>query len=144
MGCVYILYMAAYLEFKQWWSVYVRFKWNYVALRNLRIIRSNTYSLDSGRLSEIGCEYDCHHKGGYWNTGYSYEQTIKYESFFVLACYIDEATLRHAHIQGRKTKKTMTFNFWYRHSWRLQVSAGVSSHVSIPHKVQFYFHVLLW
>ena len=68
-------------------------------------------SLDSGRLSEIGCEYDCHHKGGYWNTGYSYEQTIKYESFFVLACYIDEATLRHAHIQGRKTKKTMTFNF---------------------------------
>ena len=30
--CVYILYTSAYL-FKRWWSVYVQFKWNYVALR---------------------------------------------------------------------------------------------------------------
>jgi len=65
-------------------------------------------------------------KGGYWTLGnriirilkvqqpeeYSYEQSVKCESFFVLAFYFDEATLRHVHIQGRnKTKKTMTCNF---------------------------------
>ena len=32
---------------------------------------------------------------------YSYGQSVKYESFFVLACYVDEATLKHVHIQGR-------------------------------------------
>ena len=34
----------------------------------LLIIRSNTYSLDSGGLLEIRGEYDGqhHHKGGYW------------------------------------------------------------------------------
>jgi len=35
----------------------------------------------------------------------------------VLAFYVDEATLRHVHIQGQNTtKKTLTCNFWYRHS----------------------------
>jgi len=35
----------------------------------------------------------------------------------VLSFYVDEVTLRHVHIQGRNTtKKTMTCNFWYRHS----------------------------
>ena len=39
---------------------------------------------------------------------YSYEQSVKYESFFVLAFYVDEVTLRHVHIQGwNTTKKTM-------------------------------------
>ena len=48
---------------------------------------------------------------------YSNEQSVKCESFFVLACYVDEATLTHVWIQGRNTtKKTMTCNFWYRHS----------------------------
>jgi len=27
----------------------------------IRIIRSNTYSLDSGGLLEIRCKYGCHH-----------------------------------------------------------------------------------
>jgi len=37
---------------------------------------------------------------------------------FLRACFcVYEATLRHVHIQGRNTtKKTMTCNFWYRHS----------------------------
>jgi len=31
--------------------------------------------------------------------------------------YVDEVTLRRVHIQGRNTtKKTITCNFWYRHS----------------------------
>ena len=49
-------------------GAYVRFKCNYAALKSLRIISSNTYSLDSGGLLEIRGEYDCqhHHKGGYW------------------------------------------------------------------------------
>jgi len=35
----------------------------------------------------------------------------------VIAFNVDEVTLRHVHIQGRNTtKKTMTCNFWYRHS----------------------------
>jgi len=35
----------------------------------------------------------------------------------VLSFYVDEVTLRHVHIQGlNTTKKTMTWNFWYRHS----------------------------
>jgi len=35
----------------------------------------------------------------------------------VLAFKVDKATLRHVHNKGRNTtKKTMTFNFWYRHS----------------------------
>ena len=43
---------------------------------------------------------------------YSYEQSVKSESFFVLAFYVDEVTLRHVHIQGwNTTKKTMTCNF---------------------------------
>jgi len=33
------------------------------------------------------------------------EESVKYESFCVLACYVDEATLRHVHIQGRNTTK---------------------------------------
>ena len=65
-----------------------------------------------------------HYKGGYWNCAirivrildslreYSYGQSVKYESFFVLAFYVDEAALRHVHIQGRNTtKKTMTCHF---------------------------------
>ena len=42
----------------------------------------------------------------------SYGQSVKYESFFVLAFYVGEVTLRHVHIQGRNTtNKTMTCNF---------------------------------
>jgi len=71
-----------------------------------------------------------HHKGGYWNCAIRIIRilesltawgillrTVKYESFFGLAFYVDEATLRHVHIQGRNTtKKAITCNFWYRRS----------------------------
>ena len=68
MGCVYILYTAAYLEFlKRCLGAYLRFKCNYAALRKSSD-NQQQHSLDSGELFEIRCEYDCqhHHKGGYW------------------------------------------------------------------------------
>jgi len=95
------------------------------------MIRSNTYSFDSGGLSEMWCECDCHHSSlrrilDLWSKDYQdfgkfnslrNTQSVKYESLFALAYYVDEATLRHVHIPGRnKTKKTMTCIFWYRHS----------------------------
>ena len=38
---------------------------------SIRVISSNTYTLYSGGLLEIRCEYDCQHdhKGGYWTCG---------------------------------------------------------------------------
>jgi len=42
------------------------------------------------------------------------------ECFFVFAFYVDAATLRHVHIQGRNTtKKPTTCNLWYCHSQSL-------------------------
>ena len=66
------------------------------------------------RKYDVNVTVNIHHKGGYWTCGiriirilkvqqpeeYSYEQADKYESFFVLAFYFDEATLRHEHKQG--------------------------------------------
>jgi len=44
-------------------------------------------------------------------------RAVKYESFFVIAVYVDEATLRHVHIQGRNTtKNTLNVNLWNCHS----------------------------
>ena len=61
-------------------------------------------------MCSVGCLELCNKDYQDLGKEYSYEQSIKQESFFVLACYFDEATLRHVHIQGRnKTKKTMTF-----------------------------------
>jgi len=55
-----------------------------------------------------------YHKEGYWNCAmkdYQDFSKFKYESFFVLAFYVDEATCRHVHIQGRNTtKKAMPCN----------------------------------
>ena len=112
---------------------------------------SNTYSLDSGGLLEIRCEYDCqhHHKGGYWTCEIRLIRILESLTIWIIllrivgqiwvflrACFLLWwATLRHVHIQGRNTTKmTMTCNFWYRHSQpvgRSQVYIKLSFHVSV-------------
>jgi len=44
---------------------------------------------------------------------YSYGQSVNYEYFFVLACYVDEATLRHVHLQGGNTTKDDDLQLFY-------------------------------
>ena len=141
-------------------GAYVRFKCNMQHCGSLGIISSNMCSMDSGGLSEILCEWDSqhHHKGGHWTCGIRFIRILEsltawgillwtVGQIWVFLCawfFVGEATLSNVHIQGwNTTKKTMTCNFWYRHSQPLgisQLSTELSSHGSVPYLVWFYFY----
>ena len=155
MGCVYVLYTAAYLELKRWWSVsssvprlfmsycmlwiawvprmgaYERFKWNCVALRKSSDNQKQHLFLGQRRISEIGCEYDCHHSSQKrilairiilenltaWGILLRTVGQICTSLYSCLLVTSMKQHLRHVHKQGRNTtKKTMTCNVWYPHS----------------------------
>ena len=68
MGCVYIFTWRHIWSFKRCLERMYELNVTIQHWGSLRILSSNTYSLDSGGLLEIRCEYDCqhHHKGVYW------------------------------------------------------------------------------
>ena len=112
---------------------YVRFKYNYAALRKS--------SDNQQQHLLIGQQWIIGNTMWIWLSTSSQRRILD----FLRACFLRWwATLRHVHIQGwNTTKKTMTCDGWYHHSQPLQrshVYTELSSHVSVPYLVRFYFY----
>jgi len=164
MGCVYIFTRRHIWSFKRCLERMYDLNVTMQHQGSLRIISSNTYSLDRGGILEIRCEYDCqhHHKGGYWTCELRFIrnlesltvwrillQAVGQKWVFLRACFLRWwATLRHVHIQGRNTTtKTMTCNYWYHHSQllqRSQVYTWLFSHVPVKYLVRFIFYFIYY
>ena len=125
-------------------GAYVRFKWNFVALRKSSdnqpqhlflgqrwiIVKTMWMWLStSSQVRILGLWKKDYQDFGEQPEEYCLEHSVKYESFIQVETH---------------QKKTVTCNFWYRHLQplgRSQVSTGLSSHVSVPYLDQFYFNV---
>ena len=124
---------------------------------SLRIIRINTYSLESGGLSVI-CDCQHHHKdGNLWNkidqdfgkfnslgNTLTDSRSNMSLSLCLLITLMKQHLYRYTYKVETEQRETMTCNYWYRHSQplgRSQVSTELSFRVSDPYLVRFYFHV---
>jgi len=119
------------------------------------MISSNTYSLNSGGLLEIGCEYDCqhHHKAGYWSCGIRFIDlnfgkfnslrntlTDSRSNISISLCLLfnaDEETLKtNAHTRSKHNKEDDDLQLFISpFTTARKVSTELSSHVSVPHLV---------